>query len=300
METPQQNSKPEKKFGIVAMLDALGVSSLRMHEAEEFIRRRNALINDPIITEAARRNTSVQGRSVLAKPTVFSFGDTIIYAWEIEDSSDSFAAFNASLYVSDWLRPLIYRSLFTTDGPLLFRGAISIGQYLIDGSSLLGPAIADAAAWYNAANWIGVITTPTLSFMIDTLYAAGDKAAEGYKSDIAPRYVRYDTPLNQLHAKKHGSDKLDTWCLAWPFEFYDGAESPMSAHVEFGICFQATRDNSDSVRVPMGTELKYENTIKFFRYFEKWRTENPGWVALTTYQTIKDANNKQPSQGSSK
>ena len=45
------------------------------------------------------------------------------------------------------------------------RGATCFGKFLIDGGIMVGPAIDEVASWYEAADWIGVIHTPSASFM---------------------------------------------------------------------------------------------------------------------------------------
>ena len=58
-------------------------------------------------------------------------------------------------------------SLYFYDFRLFFRGAISYGEYEQEDSTFIGPAIDDVAGWYEAADWIGVILTPTTNYIYD-------------------------------------------------------------------------------------------------------------------------------------
>lgn len=273
--------KSESKFGIVAVVDALGISNLRIDEALDFIQRRDLILKDQVLEDLVKHNAKDIDK-YLSKPELFTFGDTIVFAWEILDTAAPGRHFGV-LYASDWLRAVMFKSLQYTSQRLFFRGAISIGRYVVDGNGILGPAIADAAAWYSAANWIGIIATPTLAHTINTLYAF--KGAKGFNTRVAPRYMKYDVPLNRSYSEKHGSSTLDTWAIAWPYEFYEDIKKLDDAEAAFSMVLEVQANNSDNVKIPLGTEAKYANTIKFFNAFVDWRAKNTGWEALATYHS---------------
>lgn len=47
------------------------------------------------------------------------------------------------------------------DSGYRFRGAIAAGDFISTPEAIIGPAVADAAAWYERADWIGVHVTPS-------------------------------------------------------------------------------------------------------------------------------------------
>src|SRR5690606_14254177 len=71
------------------------------------------------------------------------------------------------------------------ENEVLIRGALSYGEYIEDISehsvTVIGPAVADVAAWYEEAQWAGAIATPKAGLLVtqnkfyykekDSLYA---------------------------------------------------------------------------------------------------------------------------------
>lgn len=118
----------------------------------------------------------------------------------------------------------------------LFRGAVSAGIYYEGRRALIGPAIDEAASWYQATNWAGVMLTQS-----------AEKALMCFQRDwdtLAGRgWVRTEIPL------KNGHD-LSGFALAWPARV-----STQSAQVS---------QSFGSGNISREVTEKRRNTMRFF------------------------------------
>src|SRR6476619_6459825 len=88
---------------------------------------------------------------------------------------------------------------------ICLRGTISYGTYYtnpdINNPFVIGPAVDEASAWYEVANWFGVHTAPTANFLIDKY---------NHMNPMNPYYyVKYDVPMNDGHV-------YNAWIINWP------------------------------------------------------------------------------------
>jgi hypothetical protein len=239
-----------EKIGIVAVFDALGVSSLSMDECKKFLNGRKKVLeaidaNNEIIVRAAKKQGSPWKKSVLV-----TFGDTLVLSWEIsENAMTLLPAFGIAL------RAIIGSGLRNR---LLLRGAFSLGEYIQDedGSTLLGPAVADAAYWHDKADWIGAVATPSTGNKLAFLESEARAMGTTEELAMAGSYVPYMVPLNS-------SEDRELWAVSWPVQLLrltpDKNIDPESAFKFLMAQFQ----------VPPGTEDKYKNTIEFFEWYRK-------------------------------
>ncbi|MFA6226433.1 MAG: hypothetical protein WC620_09760 [Methanoregula sp.] len=145
---------------------------------------------------------------------------------------------------------------------ILLRGSISVGKYLIDNSNIpntasnttiIGPAIADANAWAQEADWFGVISTPHCQICLS-------KMLENRDTLIVPielLFTKYSVPLHNNQGKK------DLYAISWPSLFL----LPHNGLPVVGL-YGLTKILS-KFDIPKGKESKYENSIAFFMNFEK-------------------------------
>jgi hypothetical protein len=84
---------------------------------------------------------------------------------------------------------------------VIFRGAVSFGDFYRQGTSYVGPAVDEAAEWHTTPNCAGVILTPGAGAVID-------KHVRQNKSRAALGLVRLPVPLN-------GGNVVDCWTLDW-------------------------------------------------------------------------------------
>ena len=266
--------EPQSKFGIVVMLDALGARAFTKEGAEDFIRRRNALLeNTNIVLQLGSIGGSEGPHS--EDPVLTTFGDNIVITWAVQQEVANCALSAVALA----LAPLIAEGIRYG---LLFRGAVAVGDFVHDfvrdKATILGPAIGDAASWHEQALWVGVVATPACGLRWSWNVDAGC----GW--DTPNRFVQYDkVPLK-------GNRTMPMWVVAWPgafltrcsLESYHGprkikcGERTWSLpsdflNVERGFLHQYL----SRLAVPFGTEDKYANTIKFFDWYVR---EKGGWI----------------------
>jgi hypothetical protein len=162
----------------------------------------------------------------------FYLSDTLVLTVRLsalnEELIDLFGAYLARMYA---------RAL---QGGVLFRGAISTGEWASKGSVLVGPCVDEAAEWYEKADWAGVMLSPSA-------WGAFDHASkrEGF---IPASLCRYDIPLHGGRAFRGG------WALKWPSYFkgtrFDVEQLLLKAPVHEDVAFKAI------------------NTLRFFDEFQ--------------------------------
>lgn len=92
---------------------------------------------------------------------------------------------------------------------ILFRGCISVGSfYGVDDetNTVMGPAVSDAAAWYNQPDWIGISATAHATIFIQSLL---DRSQRDHEMVI----VDYDVPLK-------GRPSVRVKAIIWPNAFW--------------------------------------------------------------------------------
>src|SRR2546425_12171246 len=169
---------PERAWGLVAILDALGAATYRDQEIGRFLKSREIIL--ALLSEKAE---AVIGEIKKERLSTFTFNDTvlIVYRTERETTVRDVRAFFTLL------RKFLVDSLVHR---VLFRGAIAIGAFYTneETNTVMGTAVTDAAAWYDRADWIGVHATPHTSLLIGSLEDYDAKKLE-YLIGV------YDVPL---------------------------------------------------------------------------------------------------------
>jgi len=242
--------KLKPKFGIVALMDALGARAMSIQRSAEYLDSIPLLKSQ--IQDAFQITRKKEGDSfisdVFAKLKPRFFGDSILMTYQVQDR-------DAELLM-DSLDDLVFiLNCFVPtaiDLGLLFRGALSIGYYLEKKDVALGPAVIDAAYWYDKADFIGVITTPHASHHIKAT-CAEEFGPDALDDPLARSLVPYDVPLS-------GGGMLRTYALNWPDVML--AVQCKTYKQEALPWFY---DRVKELPVPPGTETKYANTEAFIR-----------------------------------
>lgn len=236
------------KFGIVALMDALGARTMSIQSSEEYLESITFLKGkiQSIYQIALEASSDPSALDTLAELKPRFFGDSILMTYQVQDEE----------LLIDYLRKLVATlNCFVPiaiERGILFRGAISIGCYLEKQNVALGPAVTDAANWYEKADFIGIIATPSASHHIK---AAFTKKFDPDALDCPPgRFlVTYDVPLSD-------GETLGTYALNWP----DAASVIYGAMSEQPL-LPWFYDRIKNFSVPPGTETKYANTEAFIK-----------------------------------
>ncbi len=260
--------------GFVAILDALGVSSYTINEASTFNSKKIELLtalneentrNRQTFDLVSRKFKAEHGVQInYPEMTVTTFGDSIIISWKIENEIPPEFMFPVVTY---WIENAIFLGI---QHHILLRGAISVGKYLIDNSeivnttsntTIIGPAIADANAWSQEADWFGVILTPHCQICLAKILENRDESI----IPIELLCVKYPVPLHNNKGKK------ELYAVSWPSLFL--LPRGKTALGLYGLTKELSKFD-----IPKGKESKYENSIDFFKKYEE--NKIPSIIAL--------------------
>ncbi|MEK6334103.1 MAG: hypothetical protein AABM67_04080 [Acidobacteriota bacterium] len=243
--------------GVVAIVDALGVSMYSIEQSQKFLTIRNELIST-IERVAGFTSKTLSPKNYV--PKLHTFGDTLVFSWEAaaDDSDD----LHGVIWIGTWLRYLMVLGLRKR---ILFRGAVAYGEYISEENTILGPAVADSAAWYSSANWFGIICAPSMQFMLNAVAAQAENTSSG---SMLAWFLEYQVPLK-------GREAMKLWTVPWPYDIW-AAVSDTSNDKQ-----KAARDAKSSINsllqglpVPKGTEDKYVNSLAYLDYCVRAYTNN--------------------------
>ncbi len=252
--------------GLVVLLDALGVSRRSIDECADFVRKRDEIV--AAASESYLLDVNCEWFKDNLKPAVSAqFGDTLIYAWNFDKKSDVVKSVLFDVLMM-WVANLLSNGI---QQQVYYRGAISFGPLLIaDANTVIGPAVADAAAWYEQADWFGVSATPSCGITIDYFkLIRKDISPDDYGKElskishdtmISAAVETYSKALIRYKVPLHGSDK-EMWVVSWPHAILRSGKNREDAKKTI---FAALSASTLLEPLPKGVERKYENAIKFF------------------------------------
>ncbi|MGB8517659.1 MAG: hypothetical protein WCD45_07200, partial [Gallionella sp.] len=255
------------KNGVVVLLDALGVSQFDLEACVDFLDKREEILeyaeNHYLLnTKGALLNFSL-------KPIITAtFGDTLLFAWDF-DGDKAASKPVAIKFLAAWLAHILSEGIRRK---IYYRGAMSSGELLVDTESntVIGSAVVDASNWYEQADWIGVIATPSCGIGIEYFESVKVSASENNQGEAEKKYHAacinlcsdslsssmledtYSSYLRRCSVPLKGDKALDMWVVAWPSLFDGDKNAMLGAVVPLSKLW------------PKGVETKYENTIKFF------------------------------------
>jgi len=227
-----------KKKGVVYILDALGASNYSDQQIESFLLTRKEL--GSLIEKLSSQINELSPDYSLEKPSVYTFGDTVILAFTYEDEKHLEAhILSTAIMMQNFI-------LLSLQKGILFRGAFSVGSYIEspESNTVMGEAVSDAAAWYEKADWMGIISTPKANNVIEFIFSS---------ERLTPNYLwKYDVPLKD-------SSSVSLYTIPWPSKL---VTDPMTAALNPFKCFLSLIKD---LPVPIGTESKFKNTIEYFK-----------------------------------
>jgi len=234
---------PQPKHGIVAILDALGAATYDDQEIMDFLESR-----DVVMRLLRSKAESIAQVLSVAKVMTYTFNDTILIVLECDDERPTSDEIQAFVTV---LRKFLVDSLKRR---IMFRGSFAIGSFYEDSSTntILGKAVTDAAAWYDKADWIGILATPRTTVLVEHL---SEKRGELMENLL----LSYDIPMSS-------GSKVKLCAVNWPKVFWVRGISPCKTGEKPRESFLQLLSHFG---VPRGTESKHFNAISFFDYVVK-------------------------------
>ncbi|MCX6842610.1 MAG: hypothetical protein NTX53_10055 [candidate division WOR-3 bacterium] len=227
----------KKRYGIVAVLDALGAASYGDAEVKRFMG-----VQERVLTQLDEKISNQQGEVRREAISLFTFNDTILIAYATGEEGPVLPHVTAFFRI---LRRFFLDSLIHG---LIFRGSVAIGAFYVNKKRnvVMGQAVTDAAAWYDKAEWIGIHATPRTTIAIQMLL-------EGRRHETH-EMLDYDVPMRNGRS-------VPAKVVDWPAAFFFKSMTPCRDGE--GRREKLLRFLSGHV-MPLGTETKYSNTIDFF------------------------------------
>lgn len=240
----------ETRFGCVTLLDALGTRTASTAQTQAYLASL-ADIRDVIARFELGDDDPRSGRIAPEFPggefRIRFFGDSILITLPFEREHLNWVPIARMFYGAGAV-------VATALGRgILFRGALAIGEYVESADAVLGPAVLDAAHWYEMADMFGVIATPSAMFPIRRLLADGAAVATWPAGAVEAMGVPYTVPL------KTGKTVV-TNVADWTF-----SARVRSEHARRNIeqwFFTALQDTLVSPEV----EAKYKHSLDFLRH----------------------------------
>jgi hypothetical protein len=236
-DAPLAGSPRQPVQGLIAILDALGAATYSESEIERFLESRELVLNK--LNERAEA-----GKIDKKRLKVFTFNDTVVIVY-LARRGQNVRLEDVTTFAFR-LRAFMIQSL---EHQILFRGSISIGPFYgvdDDTNTVMGPAVSDAAAWYDKPDWIGISATPHATIYIDSLL---ESSKDKYKMII----VDHEVPLK-------GRPAVRVKTINWPKAFYVSGLRPYGSVGARAALLEMLAKH----QAPLGTEAKYYNTIAFF------------------------------------
>jgi hypothetical protein len=247
--------KVRKKFGIILMIDALGVSNYSIDECKRFLSNQKT-IEEVFKIIKTKLPTDYHFRS----SHLMMFGDTIVFCWTIDKR-------NPSKYIEILYGIGSYSAALLQWGirkGILFRGSIAIGDYVNSESSILGPAIFDASDWYEAANWCGVIVTPKSQLWIDSVFEREKRLSEHstFFSLLDNLIYKYNVPMSiSKNSQTTNEINKEFYVVGWPQGYYTistgKGETPRERFLSNLYIIPESKEGAP----------KFYNSIKFFEEY---------------------------------
>ena len=181
------------KKGAITLLDVLGWKGIWQRKPDptralqEIIKRAQRL-RDYAIEEERSQDKDKENVFKGLETQVTSISDTIALATYGEiDMALQFHSVISSYILCDSIK-----------NGLPVRGAICYGDYSFEDNIMVGSAVDEVASWYEKAEWVGVIYTPSAL----------------YYSNIDKYISKNIVELHNIYIKGHGN--FNTYCVKWP------------------------------------------------------------------------------------
>jgi hypothetical protein len=249
--------KIKSKFGIVVFLDALGARTTDIAVSESYLAKtanlKAEIINSKDIirvVEEMSGETRIPWRPARLKYRLF--GDSILITYSVTSGR---ALMPSLLNVIFIINSFVCASIKLG---ILFRGALSIGKYLETIDVMLGPAITDAANWYDQPDMIGVMLTPAATNRVRAEYKINSESTQYFVESPDSNLLLYDVPISRRDGKS--STPVRTYTANWP-KLHIVAASP----TEYKDALLWFYNRIRSLPVPLGTESKYSNTEAYIK-----------------------------------
>ncbi len=243
----------QRSYGAICLMDALGSKNiLDKDEIRSIIKER---IDVKWFVDFSKKY-KILSKNVL---TLF-FSDTVLFVYPVHDKKIA--------RICDFISYICFFFSEALSKDILYRGAISVGEFYmskgpqIDDAVIVGPAINDAATYYEQSNWVGISLTPSAFYLFHNYVVLHPN------EDFI---LEYDVPLKNV---ANTTSSLKTYAINWPKEYITGQLKedekgyidlvPFEESVK--ICTEQLYNLFGKKPIPLEAMTKYKNTLEFFEY----------------------------------
>jgi len=239
-------------YGVVALLDALGTRTRSLPESMSFLRQKDELIRSLRTTHKIYSTIKFLSNRDPFQWKLRTFGDTLLMMAEIERGKEVEALLEAAHYINS----MIYEGM---DNGLLFRGAMACGDYAYDQYNVVGPALSEAADYYDRFDWVGAVLSPRTGFLISEF---AEVRTPELLTALDLNLYMYDVPTRE--ASRVVSD-LRLWCVNWPMSIIQqflGSSADSRSIVK--VARAALLRCLSTYSFPPTAFSKYDNALVYF------------------------------------
>lgn len=234
-------------YGVVILGDILGTKGMWREKIS-----RDVIANWSWLVE--KTTESLERRFNKPNVKVRAFSDTVLITCTGGDTKDTVAKVGA--FLKEFISICI-----VYDFPI--RGVFSLGQFVDSEQMIIGPAIDEAASFYEQSNWIGFSATPSTFSIIEKL-----EKSSRYKTSVKKYFIKYDVPM-----KNTAPDKQN-WAIQIDPDYLITSSSAKNFTKKSDFLDMSIRDIVDyKLEHPSGAEsgIKWKNLLLFLDHV----SENP-------------------------
>ncbi len=209
-----------EKYGLVCAMDVLGVRKKTLDESRMVLEKVTGLIETFKLQQMEEAwklnrdkgfplNQEWQYYSKLAPIDVFVAGDMFFICCRFDNA-------RLDLRIPKAIASILKFFRLAMQNDIMMRGAVSIDHYLWkNGKELvLGPAVNDAVAYCEQADWIGLHLTPSAGSILESVI-------ENLSIRHRQFYMKYQVPLSKPKCtKSNDCERYGTyaeyWSINWP------------------------------------------------------------------------------------
>lgn len=282
-QSENQKLSNEMSYGIVCIIDALGTKGAwKQDSPSSYIEK----LKDckKFILNYKQENQSLKDFNNTYL-NFHSFSDTFFISYHIgdiekkldgrtQDVKDIFLDLEF-LMISSLLIDLI---IFGIENNMLFRGAISNGFFYTNDSFIIGPAVDDAAFYFDKFDMFGIICTPSTSYRINHLIT---KYTKDKKANYWADFVEYPIQIKNKYfndSKIESNsipERINLYTLDWTKRYYSknlvlntekhsrswGREKSIPVDPISNLYLDLGK-----FPFPPSSYIKYKNTIDFYNH----------------------------------
>jgi hypothetical protein len=246
-----------EKSGVVVFLDALGARTIDISFSADYLNKLEEFKNEIVQTKKIIRTAedAFDKNKAIWRPKRLKFrffGDSVLITYAVNSERE---LKRVMLGVYFLICNFICLSLKMG---ILFRGALSVGKYLETKDVMLGPAITDAANWYDQPDFIGVMLTPSTTNLVKSIYRLGSKTDQVDVESPHPSLLLYEVPISKRSVSR-GSE-IQAYAVNWP-GLIDLEYAPEDKKDRLLWFYNRVK----ALPVPVGAETKYSNTEAFIK-----------------------------------